>query len=845
MTSGDRPGHAWLFSEALKQPAGSRDRWLEAASPDAATCDEVRALLRVYDEDPGFLEAPIGAAAAAVQIIDEREGRRAEGRRLGPYRLVREIGRGGMGVVYEGARDDAEFARRVAIKLLPAALASATLDERFRLERQVLAGLDHPNIARLFDAGSSDDGVPYLVMEYVDGQPIDAWCRGRQLTIRQRVELVLAVCEAVAHAHQNLVIHRDLKAANILVTAQGQPKLLDFGIATLISEQGQSVGTTRTGQHSFTPEYASPEQVRGERVTTASDVYSLGVLLYVILAARPPHALADLTPLEALRAICEVDPPVPSSVAPPNDQSLLRGDLDAIVLKALRKEPAGRYRSVFELDSDLRAWLDGRPVTAGPATIGYRARKFVGRHRVSVAAAAVAALAILGGGGVAVWQARVAAIQRDRAETRSREGRQFSRALLFDVNEALSRVPGNTEPRRLLLDRAVQFLDGLATDAGIDASLKLELAEGYRRLGSIQGDSTTANVGNRTAAATSFEKAARLTDEVLASRPDDLDALILGMKAQFDLQFASLGLHETQREAAAKARHRELLQTLERRAQSSPRAVEAIAEGYTDIASALESGGDYAAAEKALMVALPLYERIPAGRRTPDTRERHAFVLKRLGAQLQWLDRFADAERRYREALALDEEALAARPGDPDAQWGVTVTLSNLGSVLSRLGRRDDSLAPWTRALEMRRALVTADPKDQRAVEGLAMMLSRLSSRAYEDERFADSVAYNREKVRLVDNVGSREGATPRARSDRALARLELVMALVAQADAGSTSHAALLAEAREILKSSPADAFTTPSAFSAVPVEAFREARAGLARRLGVADTSGPAARP
>jgi len=745
MTSGGSSGIAWLFSEALKQPAGSRDLWLAAATPDQAARDEVQALLRVYDEDPGFLESPIAAVAAAVRVIEEQEGSVAEGRRLGPYRLVREIGRGGMGVVYEATRDDAEFERRVAIKLLPATLASAALDERFRFERQVLAGLDHPNIARLFDAGSSDDGVLYLVMEFVDGQPIDAWCLSRQLTICQRVELSLAVCEAVAHAHRNLVVHRDLKPANILVNAQGQPKLLDFGIATLISEQGQSVGMTRTGQHSFTPEYASPEQVRGERVTTASDVYSLGVLLYTMLAARPPHALADLTPLEAMRAICEVDPPAPSSVAPPNDQGLLRGDLDAIVLKALRKDPGGRYRSVFELDGDLRAWLDGRPVTAGPTSVGYRARKFVGRHRVSVAAAAAATLAILGGGGVAVWQARVAAVQRDRAENRFREGRQFSRALLFDVNEALSKVPGNTGPRRLLLDRAVQFLDGLASDAGIDAALKLELAEGYRRLDSLQGDPASANVGNRAAAATSFEKATRLADEVLASQPDDLDALILAMKAQSDLQIASLGLHDTQRESGARARHRELLQTLERRAQGSPRVVEAIANGYADLAAALENSGDHAGAERALMVALPLLEQVPAARRTPEVRERHAFVLKRLGAQLQWLDRSADAERRYREALVLDEEALAASPGDPEAQWSVTVTLSNLGSVLSRLGRRDDSLAPWARALELRRRIVAADPKDQRAVEGLAMMLGRLSSRAYEDKRFADSVVYNRE----------------------------------------------------------------------------------------------------
>jgi non-specific serine/threonine protein kinase/serine/threonine-protein kinase len=743
-----------------------------------------------------------------------------------------------MGVVYEAMRDDAGFSRRVAMKLLPAGLASSTLDDRFRFERQVLAGLDHPNIGRLFDAGASDDGVPYLVMEFVDGQPIDTWCQTQQLVIRQRVELLLAVCQAVAHAHQNLVVHRDLKPANILVNAQGQPKLLDFGIATLISEQGRSAGLTKTGQHSFTPEYASPEQVRGERVTTASDVYSLGVLLYVILAGRPPHGIDTLTPLEAMRAISDVDPPEPSRVAPPADQAQLAGDLDAIVMKALRKDPGERYRSVFDLDADLTAWLTGRPVTAGPTTVGYRVRKFVGRHRVSVAAAALATLAILGAGGVAVWQARVAATERDRAENRFREARQFSRALVFDVNDALSKVPGNTEPRRLLLDRAVQFLDGLANDAGIDASLKLELAEGYRRLGSIQGGTGAANVGNRAAAAASFEKATRLTEEVLASRPDDLDGLIAAMKAQADLEQTLLGLNDEARASRAQARHRDLLQALESRAQESPRVVEGIADGYADRAAAQEARGDYAAAEAALLIALPLYERLPEERRTAAVVERHAFVLKRLGAVLQWLDRLADAEPRYRQALVLDEEALAARPDDPEAQWRVTVTLSNLGGVLVRLGRPRESLSPWTRALAMRRAIVSADPNDQRAIEGLAMMLSRLSSRAYEDGRFAESVALNREKLRLLDGVASRDGATPRARSDRALAQLELVMALVAQADAGAASRAALLADARQMLSASPVEEYTMPSAFTAVTVEAFRTTRAGLAKRLGVTDS-------
>jgi len=306
-----------LFHAARERPAAERDAFLREACAEASTRGEILAMLAAYDEDPGFLEEPADASAVA-EAIESRIGDAARPR-LGAYRIVREIGRGGMGVVYEAARDDAEFERRVAIKVLPAAWAAPSLAERFRFERQVLAGLDHPNIARLLDAGTTEDGAPYFVMEYVDGDPIDVWCRDKALTIRQRVEVLREVCGAVAHAHQHLVVHRDLKPANILMTAEGKPKLLDFGIATLVSdESGASSGLTRTGQSSFTPEYASPEQVRGERVTTATDVYSLGVLAYRLLAERAPYVLRTpqgLPAIEAVRIICETDPPRPSSLS--------------------------------------------------------------------------------------------------------------------------------------------------------------------------------------------------------------------------------------------------------------------------------------------------------------------------------------------------------------------------------------------------------------------------------------------------------------------------------------------------------------------------------------------------
>ncbi len=411
-----------LFDQARQRPPAERDAFLQAACQDNALRAEVEAMLRTYDEDPDFLELPADGGFA-VQTLDQQVGQPAHGRRLGPYRLVREIGRGGMGVVYEAERDDEEFERRVAIKVLPTAWAAPALAERFRFERRVLAGLDHPNIARLLDAGTTGDGVPYFVMEYVDGQPIDVWCRERGLTVRQRVEMLLSVCGAVAHAHQHLVVHRDLKPANILITTDGVPKLLDFGIATLVSvDGGTSAGLTRTGQSSFTPEYASPEQVRGERVTTTTDVYSLGVLAYRLLSGRPPYALQtsqgqSLPLVDAMRIICEVDPPAPSSVAGAADASVLRGDLDTVVLKALRKAPRERYASVFALSADLAAWMDGQLVSATPATLGYRLRKFVARNRTGTLAAAAVVLALVG------WRRGHGVAGAGRAH-RARQGRE-------------------------------------------------------------------------------------------------------------------------------------------------------------------------------------------------------------------------------------------------------------------------------------------------------------------------------------------------------------------------------------------------------------------------------------
>jgi tetratricopeptide (TPR) repeat protein len=405
-----------LFSAALGLPETEREAFLEAQRDEREILDEVRSLLATYRDSPDFLE---NAAPALLAELRSRESAIPfAGRRIGAWELVREIGQGGMGLVWEARRADQQYEQRAAVKLLRASLFSEQDVRRFREERQILASLNHPCIARLLDGGMLEDGEPYLVMEYIDGVPLNGWCELHKPSLRQRIALCLEICSAVEYAHRHLVIHRDLKSANILVGGDGTPKLLDFGIAKLVPEGG----SYRTTANLLSPECASPEQARGERMTTASDQFSLGVLLYQLLTGRHPFAAPDVSPIEALRAICEDEPRLPSSVAE-NWSRELRGELDAILLQALNKNPAVRYASVSAFAGDLRAWLGGLPVSAVRESRWRRSAKLVLRYKALSAAIATAVMMLMTGILVTSIEARralraerEALAQRDRAE---------------------------------------------------------------------------------------------------------------------------------------------------------------------------------------------------------------------------------------------------------------------------------------------------------------------------------------------------------------------------------------------------------------------------------------------
>ena len=410
-----------IFSTAIALAESERGLFIEVQPDPQAVLDEVRSLLITYQQSPDFLEG--AAPELPPAMLADGPAVPLAGRRIGAWQLIREIGQGGMGVVWEARRADDQYDQRAAVKLLHASLLSDRDVRRFVDERQILASLNHPGIARLLDGGMLADGAPYLVMEFVDGLPLDAWCDSKNLSIRQRLETFLLVCSAVEYAHRQLVIHRDLKPANILVTDDGVPKLLDFGIAKLMQmDRGPQRSTTRL----LTPDCASPEQVRGDLLSTANDVFSLGVLLYVLLTGHHPFTVANANPLQTLRAICELDPRPPSSVEPSRRRELA-GEMDAIILQALRKNPAERYPSVHAFAEDVRAWLSGAPVSAIRQSWWRRSVKLIRRYKVQSAAIAVAIASLLTGMVVTSIEAKYArqseqeaVVQKDHAQIAQR-----------------------------------------------------------------------------------------------------------------------------------------------------------------------------------------------------------------------------------------------------------------------------------------------------------------------------------------------------------------------------------------------------------------------------------------
>jgi tetratricopeptide (TPR) repeat protein len=516
----------YLFHRAVSLDPSERDQFLvNECSSEPDLMEFVQTLLAADSATYTFVN-PVGALAppsssSSSSSLDGNNGfdSLAEGTMVGAYRILRELGRGGMGTVFLAERSDGQYQQLVAIKVIHAGLGDRSLVNRFQRERQILARLSHPAIATLFDGGVTPDQRPYLVMEYVEGEPITDYCERNALSLRRRLELFVEVCGAVQEAHRSLIVHRDIKPSNILVTAAGRPKLLDFGIAKILSDNREDDGAdTKTGL-AFTPDYASPEQVRGEPVGTPTDVYLLGALLFELVTGRRTF-VSGTSPFEKLRAVTQDDPPRPSEVAIRQaDRRGLRGDVDRIILHALEKDPHRRYPSVDAMAADTQRYLAGFPVQARGASLVYRAGKFVRRNRTWVAAAL--AVFVLGALGLAriVRSERVASAERDRAERRFREVRELANSYVFEFDSKLAAIPGTTKVRTQMNHRSLVYLDRLLAEAAGDTALQRELANAYTKLAVVQGVPIYANIGDSVSAVASIEKAIGLRRMVLSANP--------------------------------------------------------------------------------------------------------------------------------------------------------------------------------------------------------------------------------------------------------------------------------------------------------------------------------------
>jgi serine/threonine protein kinase len=747
-----------LFQAAVDRPPDARGPFLdEACENDAELRSEVESLLASHEEAGRFLSEP-----APLGRDPEAASSGTAPTRVGPYRVLEVIAQGGMGTVYRAARDDDAFQKTVALKLVRGGAASTEYAlRRFRQERQILARLQHANIATILDGGATEGGQPYLVMEHVDGRPITTYCDEQGLGTRDRLALFVQVCAAVQYAHQNLVVHRDIKPDNVLVTNDGAPKLLDFGIAKLLAAGvDPDAAPTATMLPALTPQYASPEHVRGEPVTTVSDVYSLGVLLYELLTGSRPYAVKAESMEEIVRAVCESEPPPPSRAARTNPTaSELKGDLDTIVQRALRKEPDRRYASARELAEDIRRYLDGRPVLAQPDNLGYRARKFVRRHRVGVSAAALVLASLVFGLISTERQRRIAESERARAERRFADVRRLANSLLFELEESIRDLPGSTPARQLVVRRALEYLDSLAQEATGDPALQAELATAYKKVGDVQGNPFGANLGDTAGAVKSYRMEVAIR-ESLGSNPET------GRQAALDLAAAyrRLGLLEDEagETKAGMAHVEQALHLGDRLMAEDPsdgKARRQLAHAHDGAGLLALKTGDHSKAEEHQRRALAIWEmEVKERPEDPEALRGLHLIHGDLARTLRVTGRLPEATEHYRRGLETAQKRLRLSPHDPVARRDESNGHTNLAVALYAARELDEAALHIAKSLAFDEEMLRADPKNSQVHRDLSWDLGFLAELASAKGNFEEAVGYQRRSLALDE---ARAAASP------------------------------------------------------------------------------------
>ncbi len=752
-----------VFEETLEHATQERSAFLDqACTGDESLRREVESLLVADANEDTFLQDRRDPADGADPML---------GRRIGPYQVERRLGSGGMGVVYLALRADEEFKQLVALKVLRPGVGQDV--RRFRAERQILAALTHPNIAQLLDGGTTEDGLPYLVMEYIEGRPIDEYCEQEGLSIEARIELFRTVCSAVQFAHQNLVVHRDIKPGNILVSTDGTPKLLDFGIAKLLNPELSSpaMAPTATALRLMTPAYASPEQLLGAPISTASDVYSLGILLYELLTGRPPYPTTSLSPVEMMRVVCEEAPPPPSTAVPPERHKQRRrlvGDLDNIVLMALRKQPRRRYGSVEQLSEDLGRYLDDLPVTARKNSVFYRWGKLVRRNRWTAAASAAFVLACLGFAVIMGFQRVEIARERDRvAEERSRAERVTKFLIdLFEVADPGQAVGETLTARQILEMASLKLTAELEDQPRLRATLMdtigmihvrlglfeqarsfLESALATRRrlLGEdhLEVAETLQHLAELTTWEGNYEQAEVLGRDALAMRRRLLGAEHPSVAESLQSLAWSLGMGQRFDKAEplaqeALAMHRRLL------GEDHPK----VAESLDHLGSILFRGkGDLATAEALLRKGLAMRRQLLG--------DRHLDV----AASLDSLSSLLFYRSELEEARLLNQEALAIRRQILNEEHPlVAASLNNLANVLTLQSELEEAEQLYLEALTISRKLWAEDhPSHGFFLAALGYVRFEMADYQKAEELFRESLALRR---RLLGDIHSDIGIT-------------------------------------------------------------------------------------
>ncbi len=810
-----------IVADAIDLPKESRAAFIEKSVANDEDHEALRLeVMSLLAEDTGSgsdvnfkLRAP---------FPDQIEDTKRDGELLGAWRLKHEIGRGGMGVVYLAERADGAYQQQVAIKLLRLAGATPNEVQRMTRERQSLAQLDHPNIAHLLDGGQTEDGSPYLVMEYIQGQRIDAHCNSHQLTLRARVLLARGVCEAVQSAHQRLLIHRDIKPANVLVTAAGQPKLLDFGIARLLESDASLSGqaTHETIAIAFSPRYASPEQMRGAAATVATDVYGLGLLLYELLAGDTPYqriaSFASASAAEVIEAVLQDSvrkaSDVARSVASPHAAQLV-GELDTILAKACAKLPAERYQTVAQLDDDLARWLDNKPILARPQSWWYSCKKLIARNRLVTAASAIAVIATVAG-------VISTTIERNVAEKRYAQVRKIANSFIFKHHAAIHTLPGAQPIIKNMVGDGIAYLDELSEDAKKDPQLALELANGYRKLAqTLYNGRSLQNIGDKAGANVALAKVRVLLEQALREIPNDNEAN--QQLALLESEEASL-LQEERKYDESFARFKLAIARFEGILVRDPTHYQAgfkLAQTHLAVAHLHSDQGKPAA--EFIAQGGQATERWAAQQKDDDNIESMRLaVLRRQFSDAQTAKNFALAVSIADSEIARYDALLANKNKNFTYHLHLQVALLNRGAAQNSLGRYDDAIKSLQRGIEFADVMLASEPDSLTTILRLARTYFHLGKThslcndpASAQRTFAQSLLtyarIGKRDVGLRDRIQRAEaflwmGNTSHANRDRAALR-----ATINELNSFASLHPEVFA------KAPPADWLTTVRALA------------------------------